>query len=339
MSLIVVLAVLSFVVVFSGVALLLSVTMKGSARTDVEKSPEQSASLNWTRITETRTQLADSDETALHDSGDDLQKRVVFSAIPWLNRKMQELELAARMRMLLYQANMSWTPAKFLLLSVAMSSACMMLIATRTSNLLLILLPSLAVACVPFAYVLWKRHVRFIQFETGMPEALDQIVSALRAGHSLNAALGLIARECSPPISTEFQICFAEQNYGLELREALENLVTRMPIDDLQIAVTAVLIQKETGGNLAEVLDKTSEVIRERFRLRRQVRVHTAHGRMTGLVISVLPFVLFCVLLVLNPKREGLLWSSDLGRKMIMASLVSMGIGTALVQKIIRVEV
>lgn len=333
------LVVLSFIVVFAAVALLLSLLLKGSVHTNAENSPTQSTSLNWLKIAETPAPHEDGEQAVSREEGEDLQKRVVFSAIPWLNRKMQELELAARMRMLLYQANIAWTPAKFLLLSVSMFSACMMLIGTRTSNLLLMVIPSLAVFCVPLIYVLWKRHVRFVQFETGLPEALDQIVSALRAGHSLNAALGLIARECSPPISTEFQICFAEQNYGLELREALENLVLRMPIDDLQIAVTAVLIQKETGGNLAEVLDKTSEVIRERFRLRRQVRVHTAHGRMTGLVISVLPFILFCVLLVLNPKREGLLWSNDLGKKMIMGSLISMAIGTALVQKIIRVEV
>jgi len=339
MSSAVILAILASIIVFSGVALLLSVLTKGASPSGTKKNAANNLSLNWEKIAENHDEGTQTKKDASSSNGEDLQKRVVFSAIPWLNRKMEELELASRMRMLLYQANMPWTPAKFILLCAAMFVASIMLLQIKTSNILLILLPSMVVACIPFIYVLWKRHQRFTAFETGLPEALDQIVSALRAGHSLNAALGLIARECSPPISTEFQICFAEQNYGLELREALENLITRMPTDDLQIAVTAILIQKETGGNLAEVLDKTSSVIRERFRLRRQVRVHTAHGRMTGIVISALPLVLFCVLSLMNPKREGLLWSSAIGKKMILGSLISMGIGTALVQKIIRVEV
>ena len=118
------------------------------------------------------------------------------------------------------------------------------------------------------------------------------MVSALRAGNSLVSALRLVAFESPDPVGTEFRICFDEQNYGLELRTAMENLVTRVPLQDLRIVVTAILIQKESGGNLAEVLDKASYLIRERFRLRRQVRVHTAQGRLTGWILSFLPLVL-----------------------------------------------
>ena len=140
--------------------------------------------------------------------------------------------------------------------------------------------------------MLHKRSKRFNKFEQGLPEALDLMVSALRAGHSLVAALGLVAQESPDPIGGEFRICFDEQNYGLELRTAMDNLVARVPLQDLRIVTTAILIQKESGGNLAEVLDKTAYVIRERFRLKRQVRVHTAQGRLTGWILSFLPIVL-----------------------------------------------
>ena len=130
----------------------------------------------------------------------------------------------------------------------------------------------------PFGYVLNRRSRRFDKFNQALPEALDLVVSALRAGNSFIAALDMMGRESPEPIGKEFRICYDEQNYGLELRTAMDNLVTRVPLQDLKIAVTAILIQKESGGNLAEVLDKTSYVIRERFRLRRQVRVHTAQG-------------------------------------------------------------
>ena len=130
------------------------------------------------------------------------------------------------------------------------------------------------------------------------------MVSSLRAGNSLVSALRLVAFESPDPIGTEFRICFDEQNYGLELRTAMENLVTRVPLQDLRIVVTAILIQKESGGNLAEVLDKASYVIRERFRLRRQVRVHTAQGRLTGWILSLLPVVLGVALYFDKPRDD-----------------------------------
>ena len=140
---------------------------------------------------------------------------------------------------------------------------------------------------LPYAFVLFKRHRRFGAFEKNLPEALDLMVSGLRAGHSLLAAMALVARECAAPVGSEFKICFEEQNYGLEMKAALENLIARVPLQDLKITSTAILIQKESGGNLAEVLDKTSYVIRERFRLKRQIMVHTAQGRLTGLILTL----------------------------------------------------
>ena len=177
------------------------------------------------------------------------------------------------------------------------------------------------------------------RFEKGLPEALDLMVSALRVGHSLNAAMGLVTRECAEPIGTEFRICFDEQNYGLELRAAMENLTTRVPLQDLRIAVTAILIQKESGGNLAEVLDETSQVIRERFRIKRQIATHTAQGRMTGWILSALPVGLGGILYIMSPKTMSVLWTDPLGQKLLIVASVGIVLGSAVIQQIVKLDV
>jgi len=195
------------------------------------------------------------------------------------------------------------------------------------------------VGSLPFAYVLYKRSQRFGLFEKQLPEALDLMVSALRVGHSLGAALGLVTRECEDPVAGEFRICYEEQNYGLELRTAMDNLTTRIPLQDMKIVSTAILIQKESGGNLAEVLEKTSHVIRERFRLKRQVRTHTAQGRMTGWILTFLPPVLGIMLYFLNPKEMSLLWTRDIGIKLLWTSAIMTVIGGLIIRKIVNMDV
>jgi tight adherence protein B len=161
----------------------------------------------------------------------------------------------------------------------------------------------------------------------------------LRVGHSFNAALSLVSRECADPIGGEFKTCFDEQNYGLELRTALENLTARMPLQDLKIVVTAILIQRESGGNLAEVLEKTAYVIRQRFRLKRQVMVHTAQGRLTGWILTILPVALGIGLYVVNPDTESLLWKREIGVKLLFAAGGMLVVGTMIIQKIVRMDV
>jgi tight adherence protein B len=187
--------------------------------------------------------------------------------------------------------------------------------------------------------VLLKRRKRFDAFEQGLPAVLDLIVSALRSGHSLISALGLVARETPDPIGREFRICFDEQNYGLELRTAMQNLATRVPIQDVQIVITAILIQKETGGNLAEVLERCAQIIRERFRLKREINTKTAQGRLSGLVLSVLPVGLGFLLYLLKPDVMSLLWTRPLGLKMLYAGLVMIVVGGLVIRKIVRIRV
>jgi tight adherence protein B len=269
----------------------------------------------------------------------DLRKNAMLSAIPWMNRWLQRFELAPRVRLLLYQAEVKWTTGGLLLMCAACFTISTYLIDLRTGNMVVSLPIGVFLGFAPLMFVYFKRSRRFEKFEQGLPEALDLMVSALRAGHSFNAALGLVTRECQEPVRSEFRVCFDEQNYGLELRGAMDNLSIRVPLPDLRIAITAILIQKETGGNLAEVLNKTSEVIRERFRLKRQVRVHTAHGRMTGMVVGSLPIVLLILLYFINPDMESVLWKRELGIKLLYAAGGMMLVGCLIIRKIVNMEV
>ena len=209
----------------------------------------------------------------------------------------------------------------------------------RTGAILFGILIGGVFGAAPIGYVLFKRKQRMDKFEEGLPEALDLICSALRVGHSLNSALGLVTRECPAPVGPEFRVTFDEQNYGLELKTALENMVARVPVQDLRIVVTGILIQKESGGNLAEVLEKTSEVIRERFRLKRQVMTHTAQGRITGLVLTFLPIVLGCALYFVNPDMMSLLWKREIGIKLLYAASGMIVVGGLIIRKIVNMEV
>jgi tight adherence protein B len=268
-----------------------------------------------------------------------LRKDELLSAIPWINRWLLKIELAPYLRGVLYQANLKWTAGVLLL----MSSICFViptyLIYLRSRSFILSMLIGLLLGFTPFIFVLQKRSRRFALFEQDLPEALDLMVSALRAGNSLVSALRLVAYESPDPIGTEFRICFDEQNYGLELRTAMENLIARAPLQDLRIVVTAILIQKESGGNLAEVLDKASYLIRERFRLRRQVRVHTAQGRLTGWILSLLPVVLGIGLYFISPETISVLWTRPIGVKLLYVSGSMTIVGALIIRKIVNMEV
>jgi len=201
------------------------------------------------------------------------------------------------------------------------------------------MLAGLPFSFAPIGWALYQRSKRLDKFQEGLPEALDLMVSALRAGHSLIAAMGSVARECADPIGCEFKGCFEEQNYGLEMRTAMENLINRVPLQDLRIVATAIMIQKESGGNLAEVLDKTGHVIRERFRLKRQVGVHTAQGRMTGLVLTFLPVGLGIALYMVNPEMISILWKNPIGLKLLYSACGMLVIGGFIIRHIVNMDV
>ena len=263
----------------------------------------------------------------------------MLSGIPWLNRKLLKFDLAPRVHTLLNQADLKWTAGGLLAGCGLLFAVPAYLVFLRFGNILLALLVGVVLGMAPFGWVFFKRGKRFDKFQEGLPEALDLMVSALRAGHSLIAAMGLVTRECPDPVGSEFKICFEEQNYGLELKTALDNMTTRMPLQDLKIVSTAIMIQKESGGNLAEVLEKTSHVIRERFRLKRQIGVHTAQGRLTGWILTFLPIVLGCALYTVNPDMMSILWKTAIGIKLLWAAGIGMIIGGLIIRKIVNMDV
>jgi tight adherence protein B len=191
----------------------------------------------------------------------------------------------------------------------------------------------------PFFYLNWKRSKRLYKFEEEFPEALDLIARALKAGHAFVTGLKMVADEMPEPIGPEFRKTFDEQNFGLPLKDALENLTTRVPSLDVRFFSTAVLIQRETGGNLSEILETLAHVVRERFKILRQVRVHTAHGRFTGYVLLALPIFLMLALMYLNPDHMNLLFRERIGQFMLIGAVVMQSIGYIWIKQVIKIEV
>jgi len=321
-----IIVVLVFVGVFLVVALLLAAGDSGAS----QQTKQTIANLQSALATSS-SQVADRIV--------DVRKKELLSAVPVINRWLSKLEVAPKLRLWLYQANLPWTAGGLILMSTAAGVILGYLTYMRSSSILFGLLLGALASCTPALWVMRKRRSRFDDFESGLPEALDLMVSALRAGHSLVAALRLVAYESPDPIGVEFRICFEEQNYGLEMRTAMENLVRRMPLQDLRIVATAILIQRESGGNLAEVLEKGANLIRERFKLRREVRTKTAQGRLTGLILSVLPLVLGVLLYFINPKLMSVLWTRAIGVKLLYIAAGMTILGGLIIRKIVNMEV
>jgi len=269
----------------------------------------------------------------------DLRKDDQLSSIPWLNNRLTHLEITPFLRRILDQANLSWSTGRLLSMCAAFLVIPAVIVYYKFSSFPIALLAGVVLGLAPLGFVYFKRSKRFRHFEQGLPEALDLMVSGLRAGHSLIAAMGLVGRECPDPVGGEFKICFEEQNYGLELKNALDNLTDRVPLQDIRIVATAITIQKESGGNLAEVLDKTAYVIRERFRLKRNVQTHTAQGRLTGWILTLLPVALGVAIYMINPTMMSILWTRDIGVKLLWASAGMTVIGGLIIRKIVNMEV
>ena len=268
-----------------------------------------------------------------------LRKDASLSSIPWLNRKLLQFQLAPYLQNLLKQANVKWSAGKLMLVTAGCFVIPAFAVYSQFGKALFGVIAGVVVGAAPIAWILFMRNRRFEQFQGQLPEALDLMVSALRAGHSLIAAMGLVARECPDPVGSEFKACFDEQNYGLEMKAALENMQHRMPLQDLKITCTAIMIQKESGGNLAEVLDKASNIIRERFRLKRQIMVHTAQGRLTGLILALLPVVLGVGIYFVDPGMISILWHRDIGIKLLWTAVGMTILGGFVIWKIVDIDV
>jgi len=289
---------------------------------------------------QTRLETALATETPeVRDLVVNLRKDELMSSIPWLNKRLLQFEVTPYLRKILDQANLSWSAGRLVSMCGVFFIVPAVVVHDRFGTIMPSLLSGLALGLSPYCLVLFKRSQRFGKFEAGLPEALDLMVSGLRAGHSLIAAMGLVGRECPDPVGGEFRTCFEEQNYGLELNAALDNMLERIPLQDIRIVATAIMIQKESGGNLAEVLDKTAYIIRERFRLKRNVRTHTAQGRLTGWILTLLPVALGVAIYTINPDMMSILWTRDIGVKLLYASAGMTVVGGLIIRKIVNMEV
>jgi len=263
----------------------------------------------------------------------------MMSSMPWLHRLMLHWSWSTKLQDYLVQSGMSVKPAKILLFSLVLGLGSYLL----SSYLGLIYYAALPIgivaAAIPFAVVAFMRNRRLRKFEEHFPEALDLLGRAVRAGHAFTTGLEMIAKECPDPLAGEFRTTFEEQNFGLPLRDALLNLTERVPIIDVRFFVTALLIQKETGGNLAEILDGLARVIRDRFRIYREVQVRTAQGRLTAGILIALPIFMMGVLSVLNPNYIGVLFKDPKGPIVLITAAVLQIIGSAILWKIIHFEV
>lgn len=269
----------------------------------------------------------------------DVRKEHRLSSIPWLHELLSRVNLAVELRRILNQADLNWTPGRLMLVSAAVALVSGFLLYMRTKSPGISALLAILPGSLPFLYVWRKRQRRLTQIQQRLPETLDLMVSALRAGQSMGGALGAAAREAPEPIGREFRLCFEEQNFGIDLRTAMENLLERVPLDDMHIVTTAMLIHKESGGNLAEVLDKTSYVIRERFRLQQQIKVHTAQGRISGLVLMLLTPTLTLILYTINPTYIQVLLTRPVGHKILATAAVMNVIGLLLIRKIVNIKI
>ena len=197
----------------------------------------------------------------------------------------------------------------------------------------------LLLGALPILFLLQRRSARIKKFEEQFPEALDLLARALRAGHAFQTSLGMVADEVAEPVGPEFKKTFDQQNFGLPLKECLFELADRMPLLDVRFFATAVTIQRETGGNLAEILDNLAYVVRERFKILRQVRVHTAHGRFTGYVLLALPAVLGIILSYLSPDHMNTLFTEPMGKQMLLGAGVMQTVGYFWIKQVIKIEV
>ncbi|MBZ5516329.1 MAG: type II secretion system F family protein [Acidobacteriia bacterium] len=277
--------------------------------------------------------------TGAVDDATDILRQETLSDIPWLNDLMQQVPIFSRLQRLLTQAESSWTVGTLVSGSLVLLIAGTWLASFRAPTFVLSLAAGVAAGVIPYLYLVFKRWKRLRRFEELLPDTIDLMARALRAGHTITSAIEMVSAEGSEPVASEFRRVFEEQNFGLPLREAMLNLADRVPIPDVQFLVTAILVQKETGGNLAEVLDKAAAVIRERFRLRGQLRVYTAQGRLTGWILAALPFIMFVLINIFNPDYEKVLLTDPVGQKLIYIGVGLLILGGWVIRKVIDIKV
>jgi len=268
-----------------------------------------------------------------------LARNELLSEIPWINRSLVRVQAALQLKRVLDQADLHITPSRLIMFSAMAGMLAGLAVSVISVSILLMLGAGVLAAALPFAHVWWKRKKRFEAFLEHLPDALDLMSRALSAGHAFSEAMHMVSAEMPEPIATEFRKTYEEQNLGLSLKLALENLTQRIPLLDLRMCVTAVLIQRETGGNLAEILEKVAYTIRERFRIMGDLKTLTTSSRMSAWLLCGLPIFVTIVITIMNPEYMNVLWRDPRGHYLIATALFLQVTGMLIVRKILQIKI
>ncbi|MFN8008934.1 MAG: type II secretion system F family protein [Terriglobia bacterium] len=269
----------------------------------------------------------------------DLIKSELLSDVPAINKVLLQFSHTNRIRKLISQADMKMKVSTFILASLILCAAGIFFSNLIVNIWVVNVVIGLFLAFIPLLIVLYKRKKRFRRFEELFPEALELLTRAVKAGHSFNTGMEMITEEMIEPIRGEFRITFDEQNFGLPLKQALFNMVERMPLLDLKFFVTAILMQKETGGNLAEILTNLSHVIRERFKIMGEVRTFSAQGRLTGYILTCIPIAMGFILSMMNWDYMKSLFKEEIGHYMLAGAAFCQLLGYIIIRKIVNIKV
>lgn len=269
-----------------------------------------------------------------------LLKQRMLSQVPVLDRFLLRLPRVHRLDKFIIQSGLDWTVSSLLLSCTALGFiTCVMMIWLIHQSAPLGVMTGAAAACLPFLYVHRKRYRRLAKLEQQLPEALDLVTRALRSGHAFSSGLQMIGEEMAEPIAGEFRIVNDEINFGVSLQQALTNLSQRVPITDLRYFVVSVLIQRESGGNLTEVLGNLSRLIRDRLKLLSKVKILSSEGRLSAWVLGLMPFALAALMNLVNPEFMAPLWSDPIGTTIIKYMLGLMAFGVLILRRIIKIRV
>ena len=275
---------------------------------------------------------------AVEGDGTTILKREALSATPWLDELIRDIPGSVGLARLVRQSGQKWQLSSILFFSLVVAVVVAWIASAAMPSGLSTIFGIMA-GLTPYLYLYIRREMRFRQCDALLPDAVDLMARGLRAGHAVPAVLEMVGKEIGEPLAGEFRILHEEQNLGLPLRDAMLNLVDRVPRDDMRFLATAVLLQKETGGNLALILDKTAALARERARLYGQLRIYTAQGRITGWILCMAPFIMFGLMSFTNWKYESVLFTNPIGLKIIYVGLVMMLLGILIIRKIIDIKV
>jgi tight adherence protein B len=276
---------------------------------------------------------------ASEDASTDISKKKVFSDVPFLNQVLSVAPGTEGLERLMRQANVTYTMGFFILLSATLGLTGYLIFFMLTRSALFAVALALAAATLPLVTLRSKKNKRMAKFEKQLPEGLGLIARALRAGHAFTSGMKLTAEEFADPLGPEFEETLDEINFGVSVPEALKNLARRVDCPDLSFFVVAVILQRETGGNLAEIIENLAHLMRERFRFRGKVRILSAEGRLTGKILVAIPLVMFAALYLLNPEITGLLIFDPLGRMMAGAAICLMVLGAFVINRILKLDV